>query len=174
MLDAVVVGEVLGGELADGVGPARLAHRAEAGDVALRDPIGVGAEDLAGREVDEALDLRLGHRRLQKVVGADEADLHGGDRHPAHRVDPGDRGQVHDHVASPHRLAHLRRVEHVPLDEAKPGMLHEPALPQRLAVAVVEDDDPVRLQQAAAERLADETRPAGDEHLPVGEHRGQF
>ena len=59
VLAVVVVGQVLGGQLADGVGPARFAHRADGGDVALADFIGVAAEDLAGGEVDEALDLGL-------------------------------------------------------------------------------------------------------------------
>ncbi len=56
--ELVVVGvrHVLAGELRDGVRPARLADRADRRDLALLDAERVRAEDLARREVDEALD----------------------------------------------------------------------------------------------------------------------
>ena len=64
--ELVVVGvrHVLAGELRDGVGPARLADRADRRDLALADVEGVRAEDLARREVDEPLE-RAQRRRAR-------------------------------------------------------------------------------------------------------------
>src|SRR6185312_4932471 len=45
-------------ELADGIGPARLADRERRSDLGLADIVSVDAIDLAGREVDELPQLR--------------------------------------------------------------------------------------------------------------------
>src|SRR5438270_6801167 len=52
----VGVGHVLAGELRDGVRPAGLADGADRRDLSPADVVGVPAEDLARREVEEALD----------------------------------------------------------------------------------------------------------------------
>ena len=61
-LGVVRVRHVLAGELGDGVGPARLADGAARRDVRLVHVERVRAEDLARREVDEALDRLLRRR----------------------------------------------------------------------------------------------------------------
>ena len=53
----VGVRHVLAGELGDGVRPARLADGADRRNLTLLDAEGVRAEDLAGGEVDEPLDV---------------------------------------------------------------------------------------------------------------------
>ena len=97
--ELVVVGvrHVLAGELRDGVRPARLADRADRRDVALGDVEGVRAEDLARREVDEALErVARRERGLERVVGADDVHAHRPHRALEHGVDAGDRGAVDD------------------------------------------------------------------------------
>ena len=96
-LQLVVVGvrHVLARELRDGVRPARLADRADRRDLALLDVQRVRAEDLAGREVDEALERRERRERgLERVVGADHVDAHRAHRAREHGVDAGDRRAV--------------------------------------------------------------------------------
>ena len=110
--ELVVVGvrHVLARELRDGVGPARLADRADRRHLALLDAKGVRAEDLARREVDEALERRLGRERgLERVVRADHVDAHRAHRALEHRVDAGDRGAVDEVRRAARRVDTARR-----------------------------------------------------------------
>ena len=97
--ELLVVGvrHVLAGELRDGVRPAGLADGADRGHARLVDAERVGAEDLAGRELDQALERVLRReRRLEHVVGADQVHAHRPHRALEHGVDAGDRGAVDD------------------------------------------------------------------------------
>ena len=151
--ELVVVGvrHVLARELRDGVRPARLADRADRRDLALLDAERVGAEHLARREVDEPLErlLRL-ERRLEHVVGADHVHPHRPHRALADGVDPGDRRAVNDVRRTARQLLDELRVEDVALVEAEVRVLGEVGAAARVAVEVVERDDLVRVDEAAA------------------------
>ena len=138
-LPVVGVRHVLAGELRDGVRPARLADRALRGRARLVDAEGVGAEDLAGRELDQPLDGVLRReRRLERVVGADQVDAHRAHGALEHGVDAGDRGGVDDVGRAAGQLREDVRVEHVTLVEVEVRVLGEVGAAERVAVEVVE------------------------------------
>ena len=119
-LVVVRVRHVLAGELRDRVRPARLADRALRRDVLLVDLERVGAEDLARRELDDALDRVLRReRRLERVVRADEVHPHRAHRALDDRVDACDRGRVHEVRRALQHVGEERRVEDVALDEGE-------------------------------------------------------
>ena len=164
--ELVVVGvrHVLARELRDGVGPARLADRADRRHVPLGRVDRVRAEDLARRELDQALERVLRReRRLQHVVGADHVHPHRPHRALEHVVDAGDRRAVDDVRRARGELAHRVRVEEVGRVELEVGVLGEIGARERVAVQVVERDDVVRVDEAAREGRADEPGAAGDQ-----------
>ena len=149
----VVVGvrHVLAGELRDGVRPARLADRADRRDLALADVVGVGAEDLAGREVDEALErVERRERGLERVVGADHVHAHRAHRALEHRLDAGDRGAVDEVRRAARELLQLLAVEDVALVEREVRVVGELGAGERVAVEVVDGDDLVVGRRARA------------------------
>ena len=151
--ELVVVGvrHVLAGELRDRVRPARLADRADRRHLALLDAEGVRAEDLARREVDEALErVERADRRLEHVVGADHVHAHRPHRALEHGVDAGDRRAVDDVRRAARELAHALEVEHVGLVEGEVRVLGERRAGERVAVEVVGRDDLVRVDEPAA------------------------
>ena len=164
--ELVVVGvrHVLARELRDGVRPARLADRADRRDLAFLDVEGMRAEDLARREVDEALERRQGRdRRLEHVVGADQVHAHRAHRALEHGVDARDRRAVDDVRHALRELLHEIRVEDVALMEAQVRVLGEVGSGEGVAVQVVDRDDLVRVDEPARKRRADEPRAAGDQ-----------
>src|SRR5439155_11821164 len=157
----VSVGHVLARELRDRVGPARLAHRADRRDLAFADVVRVPPEDLARREVEEALHRRQRRERgLERVVGADQVDAHRPDRALADRVDPRDRGAVDDMRRPAGELLHELRVEHVALVEREVRVLDELAPGERVAMEVVEREDLVAVYEPLSEVRRDKTRTA--------------
>jgi hypothetical protein len=166
----VGVGHVLAGELRDGVGPACLADGADRRHLSLRHAKGMRPEDLARREVDEALDGRQGRDgRLEHVVGPDHVDTHRPDRALQHGRDARDRRRVDDVRGAVGELAHRVRVEDVGLVECEIGVLGEVGAAERVAVEVVDGDDLVRVDEPPRQRRPDEAGPAGDEDPFAGE-----
>ena len=164
-LQLVVVGvrHVLAGELRDGVRPARLADRADRRDLALADVVGVGAEDLARREVDEALERVLRReRRLERVVGADHVHAHRPHRALEHGLDAGDRGAVDEVRRAAGELREPRAVEDVAWWSVKFGWsassVPASASRWRLSTATIS----LSLDELARERRRDEAGAAGD------------
>ncbi len=117
--ELVVVGvrHVLAGELRDGVRPARLADGAIVVTLRLVDAERVRAEDLARRELDQALERVLRReRRLEHVVGADQVHAHRPHRALEHGVDAGDRRAQWTMWVAPRASSVICvRVEHVAL-----------------------------------------------------------
>ena len=152
-LQLVVVGvrHVLACELRDGVRPARLADRADRGDLALGDVVGVGTEDLARREVDEALEGALRRERgLEGVVGADHVHAHHPHRALEHRLDARDRGAVHEVRGAGGELLQPLAVEDVRLVEREVRMRREVGAGEGVAVEVVDGDDLVAVDELRA------------------------
>jgi len=141
--------------------------------VRLLDLVGVRAEDLARREVDQALDRARFVHGLEHVRRAEQVDAHRPHRALQHRVDARDGGEVDDVGGTRAQLAQQRQVEHVALDEAQVLVLRQVGPGQRVAVQVVEHHDLVLGHQPTRERGADEARPAGHEDfLPCQSHDG--
>jgi hypothetical protein len=170
-LGVVGVRHVLACQLGDRVRPARFADRADRGHVRLLHVEGVLAEDLAGREVDDALH-RVGRRerRLEHVVGPDHVDPHRSHGALEHRVDARDPGAVDDVRRVADGLSQAIWIEHVSLYEAKAGMVGQVGRGERIPVQVVDRDDVVRADEAARESRADEAGPARD-HDPLALQR---
>jgi hypothetical protein len=125
--------------------------------MALADVEGVRAEDLARREVEEALDRALRRqRRLEGVVGADQVHAHRPHRALAHRVDACDRRQVDDVRGPVCDARDQLRVQDVALVEREVGMPLQLRPGQCVAVEVVDGDDLVLVHQAPGEGRADE------------------
>jgi hypothetical protein len=79
---------------------------------------------------------------------------------------------VHHHAAALHRLAQRGGIEDVAMDHAQARVPEEPAVLHGVAVAVVEDDDVVRLQQTAREGRADEAAAPREEDARARDHDG--
>jgi hypothetical protein len=171
-LVVIRVRHVLARELGDGVRPARLAHAADRRDLPLAHVEGVRSEDLARREVDEALERRKRRERgLEGVVRADDVHAHRPHRALAYRVDSGDRRAVHDVRRARGEILQRIGVEDVRLMEVEVRMLRERRPAERVAVQVVQRDDLVRVDEPARKRRADEAGTAGDEDaLPLQRH----
>jgi len=162
-LAMVGVDEMLAGQFAHGVDPARLAHGADGRHLRLVRAKRIRAEDLAGGEVDEAVETRQPARGVEHVRRADQIHPHGGGGALDDRVDAGDRGEVHDHVGLGvgHRRGKRRGVEHVAAHHGEARMRRPCALRERVAAEVVEGDDAIGVDEASDERRADEPRAAG-------------
>ena len=170
----VGVRHVLAGELRDGVGPARLADGADGRDLALADVVGVGAEDLARREVDESLERALcAERSLERVVGADHVHAHRPHRALEHGLDAGDRRAVDEVRGAAGELLQPLAVEHVGLVEREVRVRGEVGAGQRVAVEVVHRDDLVAVDELAGERRRDEAGAAGDQDPLTLEHAAE-
>ena len=171
--ELVVVGvrHVLAGELRDRVRPARLADGADRRHLALLHAEGVRAEDLARREVDEALE-RVERRDggLEHVVRADHVHAHRPDRALEDGVDARDRRAVDEVGRTARELVHRLRVEDVGLVEREVRVLGERRARERVAVEVVRRDDLVLVDEPLRERRSDEPGAAGDEDALALEH----
>ena len=165
--ELVVVGvrHVLAGELRDGVRPARLADRADRRDLALLDVVGVRAEDLARREVDEALERRRASRARPRARcrcrSRSRASSAPGSRARSRRRRSRRSGRSASRRARP-RVSGVG-VEDVALVEREVRVVGEVGARERVAVEVVERDDLVPVDELARERRADEAGAAGDE-----------
>src|SRR5918996_693611 len=145
-LGVVRVGHVLAGELRHGVGPARLADRADRGHVCLLHVERVLAEDLARREVDEPFQrVARRERRLEDVVGADDVDPHRAHRAFEDGVHPRDPRAVDDVRRVAHELLESFELEDVRVHEREVRVPRERRPAERVAVEVVEGDDLVLL-----------------------------
>ena len=151
VLAVMRVRQVLRRQLARGVDPAALADRADRREVVFLALVDERAVDLAGRELDEALDPDL-ERRLDDLVRAEHVDLHRPHRAAIDGIDAGDRGAVNDDRAAIDRLARRVEVEHVALDEGQVLVSFEMRELQRVAVQVVVDHDFVLRRRALATR----------------------
>ena len=174
-LVVVRVRHVLAGELRDRVRPARLADRALRGHVLLVDLERVRAEDLARRELDDALDRVLRReRRLERVVGADEVHAHRPHGALDDGVDAGDRGGVDEVRRAAHDVGEELVVEDVALDEGEVRMLGERGAAERVAMQVVDGDDLVVVDEPRGERRADEPGATRDDDALSGQgHAGE-
>ncbi len=129
------------------------------------DVVGVRAEDLARREVDEALErVQRRERRLEHVVRADHVDAHRPDRALSTVSTPAIAAAVDD-VRRPARRARARASASRTSAawKVKFGCVGELGAAERVAVEVVERDDLVRVDEPPRERRADEAGAAGDE-----------
>ena len=173
----VVVGvrHVLAGELRDGVRPARLADRADRRDLPFADVVGVGAEHLARREVDEPLERPVRReRRLERVVGADHVHPHRPHRALEHRLDAGDRGAVDEVRRAVRELHQLHPRRGRPPGGASKFGCSARSVPVsasrcRLSTATIA----VALDELPGERRRDEAGAAGDEDPLTLEHAGE-
>ena len=162
-LGVVGVRHVLARELRHRVGPARLAHGPDRRDVRLLDVERVLTEDLARREVHQALDrVFRTERSLEHVVGADHVDAHRPHRALENGVHAGDAGAVDDVRRALEELTETTCVEHVTMDEVEVRVVGEARPAERVTVQVVHRDDLVRIDEPPRERRPDETGAAGD------------
>ena len=162
-LPVVGVAEVLAGEFADGVCPARLARAARHGVAVLGRFERHGSEDLGSRKVDHAV-LHAGEASgLENIRRAYHVDPHRSRRALDDRVDAGNRCRVNDNVRASHAILKPLAVEHVAPDDRQ---VHVPAVArarERVAVEVVVDDDLVLLDQPGDKAARDEARAARHE-----------
>ena len=142
----VRVRQVLRRELARGVDPAALADRADGRQVVFLALVDERSVDLAGRELDEALDADL-ERRLDHLMGAEHVHFHRPHRVAIDGIDAGDRRAVDHDLAAVDRLARRLVVHDVALDEVQVLMAFEVRELQRVAVQVVVDHDFVGLDE---------------------------
>ena len=164
--ELVVVGvrHVLAGELRHGVRPARFADRADRRHLPFVHVRCVGAEYLARREVDEALErVQCPDRRFERVERADHVHAHHAHGALQHRVDAGDRSAMDEVRGADCCLTQGLRVEDVAAHEREVRMRAELGLRQRVAMEVVERDDGVLVDELLRERRADEPGAARDE-----------
>ena len=164
----VVHGQVLGCELGHGVGPTRFPHSAEGGRVPLGHVVGVAAKNLAGREIDEALDAAGGQRGFKHVHGAEQRHAHGEHRVAEHGVHTCDRGEVNHDIAALHGGLHRSGIEHVALDGADMRVLVEAGWTQSVAPKGVEHDDLVVGGESLYQVRADKAGAAGEKDSPPG------
>ena len=141
--------------------------------MALGDVVGVRAEDLAGRDLDQALDRAARRKRgLEHVVGADHVHPHRPHRAFADGVDACDCGEM-DYVGrAGGDLADRFGVENVGLDEGQVRVLCKLAAGHGVSVQVVQGDDLVVLDQATGERRADKARSAGQKDAFARQRHG--
>ena len=132
---------------------------------ALVDVERVRAEDLARREVDEALERVLRREPgLEHVVRPDHVDAHRAHRALEHGVHAGDRRAVDDVRRTARRAPRAApRSSTSASTKREVRMLRELGARERVAVEVVERDDLVRVDEPAGERRADEAGAAGDQ-----------
>ena len=161
---------MLGSELAHGVGPPCFTDGAKAGHVGLADAKGVRTEDLAGGEIDDALDPTAVVRRTKHVHRALERDLHRDDGVLEHGVDACDRGKVDDIVAPRHRSADGSHVSDVAHDQLDVWVVVEPCLREGVAAQDVEDSNAVVVCESLGQRGTDETGTAGDQDMCALQH----
>ena len=155
---------VLAGELRHRVRPPRLADAADRRYLPLADVEGMGSEDLARREVDEALKRVLCRkRRLERVVRPDDVHTHRPHRAFTHRVHARDTRAMDNVRRSARELLHRVEVEDVRLVELEVRMLGERSTEQGVAVEVVQRNDVVCIDQAACKRRRDKAGAACDE-----------
>ncbi len=159
-----VVGQVFGGQLGHGVGPAGLAHLTELGGVTLSHLVGVAAEDLAGGEVHEALDPALAVGGVQEVHGAQHGHLHGQHGAAHDGVHAGDGGHVDDDVGALDRLGHAVLVHHITLEEGDPGVPIQGRAGEGVAVQIVQDHQVIGVAQLEGQGGAQEASATGDEY----------
>ena len=125
-----------------------------------RDVERVRAEDLARRELDEALERVLRRERsLERVVGADHVHAHRPHRAREHGVDAGDRRAVDDVRRAAGELDHRLGVEHVALAELEVRVVGEIGAGERVAVEVVDARRP-RCRRPAGARASSPMKPA--------------
>ncbi len=88
--------------------------------------VGMRAEDLARREVDDALErVTRGKGSLEHVVRADHVHAHRQHRVLAHGVDAGDRGAVDDVRRALGHLGDMLRIEDITVDEGEVRVLSQ-------------------------------------------------
>ena len=168
----VGVRHVLAGELRDGVRPARLADRADRRDLALADVVGVGAEDLARREVDEALERvdasRARPRARCRCRSRSRASSAPGSRARSRRRRSRRSGRSASRRAASSFSRSPSRTS--PWWSVKFGWSASVGARERVAVEVVDRDDLVVVDELARERRRDEAGAAGDEDPLALEH----
>ena len=160
--------QMFGGELAGGVDPAALADRADRREVVFLALVNEGAVDLAGRELDEALDAHF-DRGFDHLVRAEQVHFHRPHRAAVHCVDTGDGSAMDDEAAAVDRLADRVVVQHVALDEGEVLVAFEVRKLQRVAMQIVEDHHLIVVDELGDKVRADEAGAAGDEDLLVGQ-----
>ena len=166
----VAQGQVLGRELRHGVGPPGLTDRAQTRHVALGDLVGVAPKDLARAEVQEPLAAPAREGGLERVVGADERDLHRQHGVLEHRIHAGDRRHVHDDVRVG-GSGHQRLCVHdIPAHEPDVRVVEQGRCLDGVSVQVVEERDAVLLAEPCGERRADKAGAAGHEDMGVLDH----
>ncbi len=156
----VVVRHVLSGEFAHGVGLPRLSYGAQTGEVAFSDVVGVAAEYFAGGEVDEPLDPATGERGLLDAVGTNDVPR---------IVVTG----IFSTVSTPAIAARCTTISHpwtalrvISASSTSPSMRRRFRCPAKgvpfrgVPVAIVQDHDPVVIDQTLRQRSSDEPRSA--------------
>ena len=166
---------MLARKLRYGVRPARFADGADRRHVRLVHVERVLAEDLARREVDEALErLLCSECRLEHVVRPDHVHAHRPYGARKNRVHTGDSRAVNDVGRAGKRVRELAGVEHVAFDEREVRVVCERRAAERVAVEVVDGDDLVVVDEPPRERRPDESRAAGDDDaLSAQSHAGE-
>jgi hypothetical protein len=88
----------------------------------------------------------------QYVMGSDDANLHGGQRHLRDRIYTSDCRHMYNNMTTLRRLGDGFLIHHIRPDAFQIGMVFEWGVVQSVAMAVIQDDDLIVINQAARQR----------------------
>lgn len=133
MLFPVVMGEMLSGELRNGVRPTRFAHGTKARDIRLANAKGIAAEHFARRKIDEPLHSARILGCAERVHRPFEADLHREYGMFEHRIDTRDGCHVNHVLRALRRLFEGGEITYVAHDQLDVGVAVETGVLERIS-----------------------------------------